>query len=336
MSQPLLSICIPVYNGIGHIEVLLKSLLKSSRLDFEIISVDDCSTDESWKFISTLAQSEARLSCERNAETLGMDRNFDRVASVATGKYIWFCGQDDVIESDGLDKVLELLTERSSLDFVLMTHNKRIANQFGEYVLEEDKLDRHVFGAGIAAYLIHTNYRLPTFLPKYCIRRDLWLRSDPSFYFGTHYCQVGVFLEVARDIEWCHFAGNFVTGLEPLDGWQLNADSYITIAFGYLTMLARAAARVTWINSRVIGKLLRMQRRRLIFSCLLLRHHRIRVPQTLWVEAWRAVIPYKEISVLAFLPFQIPRKCSSLFISVIDLRRKMRAFIRVRLNSKSL
>ena len=329
MIRPLISICVPVYNGSGNIKTLLQTLLKSSRVNFEIIAVDDCSTDDSWECLSNLARVEARLRCDRNVVTLGMDRNFDRVASLAAGDYIWFCGQDDVIESDGLDQVIDLLLERPSLDFILMTHSRRVINRLGEYVVEEDRLDQHVFGSGIGTYLIHTDFRLPTFLPKFCMRRDLWLKGDPSFYFGTHYCQVGVFLEVARNIEWCHFSGNYVTGLEPIDGWQVNVTSYVNIAFGYLSMLVRAAAHATWIDAGIMSRLIKIQRRRLIFASLLLRHHRIRVDQACWEDAWGRVLLNKEVSIPALLPLQMPRKFSSILIYFIELRRKIRTFFRV-------
>ncbi|MGC4406060.1 glycosyltransferase family 2 protein [Methyloversatilis sp. MC4-4] len=330
MTFPLISICVPAYNGGAHLERLLDALLALGRSDFEIVVTDDCSLDGSWEALTRRASLDARLCCERNAVNLGMDRNFAHVASLARGQYLWFSGQDDLIQADGLARVLDFLAERPDIDFVLMNHAKRVAGRFGEHVVEAARLDQHVFGVGLQSYVTHTRHHLPTFLPTFLIRTQLWRSVDVSRYFGTCYCQVGVFLEAARDIRWCHFAGNHVIGLLPQDGWQANPSAYAKIAFGHFAMLVRAATRAPWVTQDMLRAFFRLQKRRLVYSFMLLRHHRLQIDPALVDEVTEAVRPFAEIARPASMVRLAPRMSSSLMLGLIESRRALRALLKAR------
>ncbi|HEY9194274.1 MAG TPA: glycosyltransferase family 2 protein [Methyloversatilis sp.] len=324
------SICIPAYNGYAHLKALIDALLGLSRADFEIVVSDDVSSDESWNYLQATARRDPRLRCERNAINLGMDRNFAHVASLAHGTYLWFSGQDDLIQPEGLARVLDFLAARPDVDFILMNHAKRVAGRFGEHMVEAAQLDRHVFGVGLDSYVAHTRHHLPTFLPTFLMRTALWRSVDVSRYFGTCYCQVGVFLEASRDIRWCHFAGNHVIGLLPPDGWQANPSAYVKIAFGHFAMLVRAAARAPWVTQDMLRAFFRLQKRRLVYSFMLLRHHRLQIDPALVGEVTEAVRPFDEIARPASMVRRAPRLSSSLMLGLIESRRALRALLKVR------
>jgi len=333
MTFPLISICVPAYNGGAHLERLLDALLSLGRSDFEVVVADDCSSDGSWEALMRRASLDARLRCERNAANLGMDRNFAHVASLARGQYLWFSGQDDLIQADGLARVLDFLAVQSDIDFILMNHAKRVAGRFGEHLVEAARLDQHVFGVGLHSYLNHTRHHLPTFLPTFLIRTALWRSVDVSRYFGTCYCQVGVFLEAARDIRWCHFAGNHVIGLLPEDGWQANPSAYVKIALGHFAMLVRAAARAPWVTQDTLRAFFRLQKRRLVYSFMLMRHHRLQIDPALVYEVTEAVRPFEEIARPASMMRHAPRMFSSLMLGLIESRRTLRSMLKVRRRS---
>ncbi len=332
-SPLLISICVPVYNGCAYLERLLDTLQASGRSDFEIVVSDDCSSDGSWEILSRRAAVDVRLCCERNAANLGMDRNFALVASRARGQYLWFCGQDDLIQADGLERMLSFLSGRPDIDFILMNHAKRVAGRFGDHVVEAARLEQHMFGVGLDSYVAHTRCHLPTFLPTFLIRTELWRSVDVSRYFGTCYCQVGVFLEAARDIRWCHFAGNHVIGLLPQDGWQANPSAYVKIAFGHFAMLVRAAARAPWVTQDMLRAFFRLQKRRLVYSFILLRYHRLQIDSDLVDEVIEAVRPFDEIARPASMVRCAPRMLSSLMLGLITSRRALRALLKARCRS---
>jgi glycosyltransferase involved in cell wall biosynthesis len=329
----LISVCIPVYNGGVHLERLLDTLLASGRFDFEVVMSDDCSSDGSWEVLERRAASDPRLRCERNACNLGMDRNFAHVASLARGEYLWFCGQDDLIQADGVARVLDFLAVRTDIDFILMNHAKRIAGRFGEHLVDAAHLEQHVLGVGLQSYVAHTQHLLPTFLPTFLMRSKLWRSVDVSRYFGTCYCQVGVFLESARDIRWCHFAGNHVIGLLPPDGWQTNPTAYARIAFGHFAMLARAASRAPWVTQDMLRVFFLLQKRRLVYSFMLQRHHRLQIEPSLVDEVTEAVLPFEEIARAGAMVRRAPRMSISLLLGLISSRRALRAVLKARKRS---
>ena len=97
----LFSIIVPVYNAERYIENALHSVINQDENNFEIIVVNDGSTDNSLKIIKKIARSDERIkvynqknkgvSCARN---LGLDK--------AKGKYILFLDSDDALPLDAL------------------------------------------------------------------------------------------------------------------------------------------------------------------------------------------------------------------------------------------
>ena len=93
----LVSVIITCYNKEKYIEKAIKSVLdQKTTFKFEIIIVDDCSTDESWKIIRKL-QSENTISITayRNSNNLGITKTWINICKKATGKYIARLDGDD-------------------------------------------------------------------------------------------------------------------------------------------------------------------------------------------------------------------------------------------------
>ncbi len=322
--RPLLSICIPSYNGSKHIGHLVSSLLTRKRTNFEVVISDDCSSDDSWDKIKLWARSDPRLRCARNSINFGMDRNFAHSVSLARGDYVWLCGQDDLIRMDGLERILDFLLGHPEIDFVLLNHTKRELGRMGEKLIEAPCFANHIYGTGLTSFVEHFAHRLPTFLPTFLMRTGHWRNSDVSRYFGTCYCQVGVFLEQSKSMHWCHFAGNFVVGLLPRDGWQSNPSAYVKIALGHFAMLGRAHEQAPWITPGMLDRFFQLQKRRLIYSFLLLKKHQIEVDPTILNEALEAISPFRKISKPVELVQRLPRILCSATLGFIALRRALR------------
>ncbi len=305
MSNPIVSICIPSYNGNARLLKLLKYVLASSRRDFEVIIVDDCSNDETWSLLSKL-KSDTRLKCYRNTRNLGMDRNFAKTVEYATGDYVWFCGQDDIILSNGVDSILDTLIQNPDVDFIYLNH-KSVIEGFESYDLSSQKLgSNNLYGVGINSFLQMSGGELPTFLPKYLIRKCLWNAADVQKYFGTSYCQVGVFLESSSNIKWCYHSGEFVIGLLPIDGWQKNPSKYVSIIIGYFVMLDRFYMTNKLTDLNFIQKQFSQHTKEFLYTLLLLRRFEISLSQNLskeflsalkrynfgfWIKLWNLKLP---------------------------------------------
>ncbi|MGC9505508.1 glycosyltransferase family 2 protein, partial [Baaleninema sp.] len=117
-SQPLVSVCIPTYNGSRFLAEALASVEKQTYLNLEIIVADDGSTDETVKIIEAFRdKSETPLHLFRNSR-LGMVRNWNFCLEMATGKYIKFLFQDDVLSPRCIEAMVELAESDSDIGLV--------------------------------------------------------------------------------------------------------------------------------------------------------------------------------------------------------------------------
>ena len=94
-GQPLVSVCVPVYNGATYLREAMASVIDQSYTRIEIIVIDDMSTDDSWGIVNSFADS--RIVAVRNARNLGPEANFNKLLAVATGDYVKLFAQDDVL-----------------------------------------------------------------------------------------------------------------------------------------------------------------------------------------------------------------------------------------------
>ncbi len=99
MSQPKVSIIVPVYNVEKYIERCVNSLRSQTLTDIEIILVDDSSTDSSFEICNKMANEDDRIKVLHKVnEGAGMARN--AALAVAEGEYIGFVDSDDFVEPD--------------------------------------------------------------------------------------------------------------------------------------------------------------------------------------------------------------------------------------------
>jgi len=105
--QPEVSVVMPVYNGARYVGVAIESVLEQTFHDFELVVVNDASTDDSAAVIATF--NDPRIRAYDNAQNLGMTGNWNRSVSLARGRYVTMLHQDDQMLPDNLSRKLEIL-----------------------------------------------------------------------------------------------------------------------------------------------------------------------------------------------------------------------------------
>lgn len=93
------------YNGLGHLDEQLDSLLGALASGDELVVVDDASTDGTWERLRQLGDTRVRL--HRNPANLGVRASFERALALAQFDVILLADQDDVWERDKRDRLLE-------------------------------------------------------------------------------------------------------------------------------------------------------------------------------------------------------------------------------------
>ena len=118
----LLSIIIPVYNGAKHITNCLNSIWAQELCadDYEVICVDDCSTDNTVEVLNNINKEHQNLKVVKNKTNrrAGGSRNYGVLE--AKGKYIYFIDADDYFHEKALLNVLEVLKkDQDDIDIIL-------------------------------------------------------------------------------------------------------------------------------------------------------------------------------------------------------------------------
>lgn len=108
-KKPLVSVLIPVYNGIPYINQTLDSILNNNYKNIEIILVDDGSKDASKKICRDYESKYSNVKFISFEKNKGMDRALNAGVKLAKGKYIARINQDDLIMPDRLEKQVKFL-----------------------------------------------------------------------------------------------------------------------------------------------------------------------------------------------------------------------------------
>jgi glycosyltransferase involved in cell wall biosynthesis len=109
--QPEVSVLITVFNREHFLAETLKSVLDSSFQDFEVLIVDDCSTDRSWEVSESFVAADSRVRAIRNEQNLGDYGNRAKAASLATGKYLKYVDSDDLIYPHTLQVMVDAMRQ---------------------------------------------------------------------------------------------------------------------------------------------------------------------------------------------------------------------------------
>lgn len=109
MSQPLVSIGLPVHNGEDYLCQALDSLLDQQFDDFELIISDNASTDRTAEICERYARQDERIRYIRQDSNYGALYNFNRVLTLARGTYFMWAAYDDLWDRQFLATLVPLL-----------------------------------------------------------------------------------------------------------------------------------------------------------------------------------------------------------------------------------
>lgn len=107
------------YNRERFIDQAINSVLNSSLPDFELIIVDDASTDNTVSIATSFAEKDPRIKLYINEKNLGDYPNRNKAATYAKGKYLKYLDSDDTIYPEGLAYCVEQMEKYPNASFGL-------------------------------------------------------------------------------------------------------------------------------------------------------------------------------------------------------------------------
>lgn len=112
--MPSVSILMPVYNAEPYLSEAIQSMLNQTYADFELIILDDCSTDRSAEVVQTF--SDTRIIYHRNEVNSGLANNLNTGLKLAKGKYIARMDGDDISLPHRLQTQVDFLESHPDID----------------------------------------------------------------------------------------------------------------------------------------------------------------------------------------------------------------------------
>ena len=111
--NPLLSVIIPVYNVDKFLHDSLESVIHQSFNDFEMIVINDGSTDNSAAILEEIVEGESRMNVIKQ-KNRGLASTRNRGLDESRGKYIYFFDSDDLLDIDAFKKIIEFAEQTDS------------------------------------------------------------------------------------------------------------------------------------------------------------------------------------------------------------------------------
>ncbi len=112
MAVDLVSVITPLYNCEPYAAETIASVLKQSYEEWEMIIVDDCSTDRSAEVVENIAAKEPRIRLLRLERNMGPAVARNRAIREARGRYIAFLDGDDIWSEKKLERQIAFMEER--------------------------------------------------------------------------------------------------------------------------------------------------------------------------------------------------------------------------------
>ena len=245
MEQALVSVILPVYNKIKYLPTTLPSLLSQTYRDFELIAIDDGSTDGSGDFLDRLAKTDSRVKVIRQPNA-GVSAARNAALDRASGDYVVFADADDTVCPDWLE-VLAKEAETSGADIVVSGFFSTDSNGKAlDTVLppEEGNITGKEFLGNFYAH--QSNHGLPGFGHGKIVRRDLIEKNNIRFTPGLKLAEdLDFFVRLydkAETVRTVRYAGyNYLQGAENSTGgssaYRVDYLSQVKIWLGIVSIL---------------------------------------------------------------------------------------------------
>lgn len=149
--MPKFSIIIPCFNSFKLMNKCLESLENQTFQDFEVIIIDDCSTDDSYQKLKEYQKhSNLKITLLKNEHNLGPGKTRNLGIEKTSGEYITFIDSDDHIENSTLEILNNVLLKDETIDCIIYNYNfitkhnvikrKSINKSNSQYVDKKDVL----------------------------------------------------------------------------------------------------------------------------------------------------------------------------------------------------
>ena len=135
MQEPVISIVLPTYNGSRYIAASIESCLSQTFAAFELIIVNDCSTDNTPEIIEAYAKKDDRIRVIHNKKNKKLPLSLNTGFENAQGKYFTWTSDDNYYAPEALQAMYNAITADQQTDLVYCDYT--LINDNGEVTGEK-------------------------------------------------------------------------------------------------------------------------------------------------------------------------------------------------------
>lgn len=136
--QPLVSVIMPAYNAEKYIENSIRSVISQTYTNWELLVLDDCSTDQTAEIAEHFASVDSRIRVLHNSRNMGVARTRNNGLDLVKGQWIALLDSDDVWHDEKLQKQLHK-AEESGADIIYCSYSMidENAEHMSDYIVSE-------------------------------------------------------------------------------------------------------------------------------------------------------------------------------------------------------
>ena len=172
-EKPQISAVMPLYNGAKFVGESIESVLAQSFGDFELIVIDDASTDASYDIACSYAEKDNRIIVLRNKANLGAAGSRNRGLDAVRGRFITFIDADDLIAPERFARQIAFFRQNPQVDLCGSYYK-----MFGDIAVAQQPIKVPLTHAGITVQLL---FGCPFGMSSVMMRRDVFERSGVRF-----------------------------------------------------------------------------------------------------------------------------------------------------------
>ena len=145
------SVCIPVYNCKDFIGIAIESVLKQTYEKYELLIIDNQSTDGTWEEICEYQRKNPKIRVLRNSTNIGAMRNWNKVLEESRFDYIKILPADDVLYPDCLEKQVKILQDEKNDNVVMVNSFSDIIDNSGKKLFNRNTSGWNGITSGMSA-----------------------------------------------------------------------------------------------------------------------------------------------------------------------------------------
>ena len=187
-NKDLVSIVLPVYNGEKYLALSIESIIAQTYDNWELIIIDDCSTDDSASIAKEYSKKDNRIHYYMNDINFKLPRSLNKGFSIAKGYYLTWTSDDNLYKPQAIEKMVNALENDEDSDFVFASC--RIINEVNneiEYIMVDEFSKKRIVGLdSVGACFMYTRKVYETvgdYDPNYTLVEDFdyWQRIFMKF-----------------------------------------------------------------------------------------------------------------------------------------------------------